>query len=546
VASPYEEGNPSSPICIVGEAPSYSEMRLSKPLAGPAGQLFDKCLHEAGMVRAGLYITNLFEHEVRRVRDGEELIAPDGECLWKKGRGFTARGYEAVEKLRSRLERTRAKVIVPLGEPALNAVCKRYGITKWRGSPLATEIIPGRKAIPTIHPAATLRGQYLWRYHIQHDLAKAQRHVGIKQIGVKRNFVLNPSFTDACGFLDAARRKGRVATDIEVYNNQVSCFSVATSATDCISIPLLNENGNDRWNEDQEATIWQLYSRVLSDEKIEKINQNIVFDKQFLWMQNHILMQGYLGDTMIAQAIMYPDFPKGLDFICSIRTDEPYYKDDGKLWKNITKDPYRFWEYNAKDAAIAFEAWESLEKELDEEGYRDQYEYTMGLLDPIIYMETDGLLVDVEELKKVKLRVEGQIADVQARLKEVADYEFNPGSTTQGQKYFYIHKGIKPYVSRKTGNPTLDDDALVRIIKRYNFPEARLVQEYRKLTKLYGTYLDILLDPDNRLRCSYNPRGTSTGRLSSSTTIRGTGTNMQNLVPELKTFIVADGWVDNG
>src|SRR5258708_11281184 len=42
------------------------------------------------------------------------------------------------------------------------------------------------------------------------------------------------------------------------------------------------------------------------------------------------------------------------------------------------------------------------------------------------------------------------------------------------------------------------------------------------------------------MRCAYNPRGTKFGRLSSSTTIFGTGTNLQNLPQEFKKFLVAD------
>lgn len=43
-----------------------------------------------------------------------------------------------------------------------------------------------------------------------------------------------------------------------------------------------------------------------------------------------------------------------------------------------------------------------------------------------------------------------------------------------------------------------------------------------------------------RLRCSWNPRGTWTGRLSSSANVFGTGGNMQNLHPEFMEFLVAD------
>jgi DNA polymerase-1 len=48
------------------------------------------------------------------------------------------------------------------------------------------------------------------------------------------------------------------------------------------------------------------------------------------------------------------------------------------------------------------------------------------------------------------------------------------------------------------------------------------------------------LDPDNRLRCSFNPVGTTSGRLSSSKTLFGTGGNTQNLPDEMKKYIVAD------
>lgn len=48
------------------------------------------------------------------------------------------------------------------------------------------------------------------------------------------------------------------------------------------------------------------------------------------------------------------------------------------------------------------------------------------------------------------------------------------------------------------------------------------------------------LDTDSRLRCSFNPVGTNTGRLSSSKTIFGTGGNLQNLPKKFSIFLKAD------
>jgi len=70
--------------------------------------------------------------------------------------------------------------------------------------------------------------------------------------------------------------------------------------------------------------------------------------------------------------------------------------------------------------------------------------------------------------------------------------------------------------------------------------EATLVQDIRGMRKMIGTYLDMDYDKDGRLRCSYNPRGTKFGRLSSAKTIFGTGMNMQNLPLEFKGFLVPD------
>ena len=59
---------------------------------------------------------------------------------------------------------------------------------------------------------------------------------------------------------------------------------------------------------------------------------------------------------MIAQAIRFPDLPKGLDFLCRYYTREPYYKDEGKEWGTVLESREAdFFRYNAKDACIVLE-----------------------------------------------------------------------------------------------------------------------------------------------------------------------------------------------
>ena len=305
-------------------------------------------------------------------------------------------------------------------------------------------------------------------------------------------------------------------------------------------IPLLDRRGGNRWTDEQEAEIWKLYAALMGSKKIRKVNQNILFDMTFLLSQNNIFTYGTVDCTMCAHHILYPYFPKGLDFLCSNYTREPYYKDDGKLWSKPWVDMERFWEYNAKDSACAYEIMDGLLPELYEKGHMTSYRKTIQMFPALMYMMVNGLAISEANLADERKRANALLEEKQIELSQIAEWDFNPASPKQCQEYFYGTKGIHPYTSLSTHKVTTDDKAMARIVKRYNLPEARLVQEIRGLRKLISNYLDVRYDNDKRVRCSYNPRGTVTGRLSSSETIFGTGMNFCNLDPRFKDFIVVD------
>src|SRR3990172_7827166 len=98
------------------------------------------------------------------------------------------------------------------------------------------------------------------------------------------------------------------------------------------------------------------------------------------------------------------------------------------------------------------------------------------------------------------------MASIGKDLEGVVGSGFNPLSPKQCIAYFYGTKGLKPYINRKTSKPTCDDTALSRIFRRTGMKEAKLIQEIRVLDKLLGTYMELELDEDKRLRCFYNVR----------------------------------------
>jgi DNA polymerase-1 len=163
-------------------------------------------------------------------------------------------------------------------------------------------------------------------------------------------------------------------------------------------------------------------------------------------------------------------------------------------------------------------------------------------------MMTRGIRVDHDKLAKVKKEVDRQLLSLEEQITERCGRWVNPLSPKDCQTYFYIEKKIPPYTkySKQTGKSsiTTDDKTLQRITRgtsaRKGLFEAKLMQDYRRLKKLKGTYLDIVFDTDSRMRCNYKPRGTKFGRLSSTKTIFGTGMNMQNLPEAFLGFLIAD------
>lgn len=521
-----------SRIALVGEAYGVQEERQRKPFVGPAGHMLDTCLHQALITRSESFITNVFN---ARPPSNDVSVWLD---LSRRQPLETDFYHRSLNLLRQDLAREKPNVVVALGNVPLYALTGQRSIMKYRGSILESTLVPGLKVVPTIHPAAALR-QFIFTYSIVFDLKRVREESEFPELRLpKRDFILEPDLQQVADYLEACKKKKLCAFDIEVLNNQVNCISFSHEPLTAICIPFLNSSYDNYWSEPDELVIWQLMAEVLEDETIKKVAQNGLFDCTFLAQKTSLLVRGFVADTMVGFHLLYPDLPKGLDYICSVCTREPYYKDEGKHW-HPKLDWSVGWNYNCKDSAVTLESWHRIRSLLGQAGLGETYDFVTSLLEPLVYMNLRGIPVKRTAINEFVKNSDQKLAELQTRLNAVAGAELNPNSPKQLQTYFYILKGENPYVSRKTGNPTVDDDALQRLARK-GYEEAHIIQEMRSIRKLTGTYLDIELDSDDRMRCSYNPAGTTTGRLSSSKTIFGTGLNLQNVPKEARQFMVAD------
>ena len=526
----YYEGPTRCQIALVGEAPGAEEERERRPFVGPAGQLLNRILQQIGLPRGELYIDNVFQE-----RPKNNDVKPWLDTS-KRYTVESAKYLESLEALKERLNHCTANVIVALGNTPLYTLTGKKAITKRRGSILESTLLPGRKIIPTIHPSAALH-QYMDIHLIAHDLRRVIEQALFPEVKLLERFLtLLPSYAQVLDYIRRCREEDAVAFDIEVMRREVSHLSLAIDATDAMTIPFM-VNGENYFTPPQEAAVWQALAFLLEDEKVAKVGQNLAFDSTFLYRRFGIHVRP-MHDTMIAQAILFPDFRKGLDMIQTMYCNgEPYYKDDGKEWFRYDQGEEAFRRYSAMDSAIVAEIWPKQQQDLKATGNWAAYERQVGLIEPLVFIGEQGIRMDVAALKDAAEASSKLIEQMEKELWALVGKEINWRSPAQLKNYFYGALGIRPYT--KKGSVTTDDKALKRLATR-SVPGAELVLKLRHEEKLRGTYYTMSLDDDGRLRCSYNPVGTKQGRISSSKTIFGTGGNLQNQPPQMKALMLAD------
>jgi len=142
----FGEGPLDARIMFVGEQPGDQEDMAGRPFVGPAGQLFDRALKEAGVDRSTTYVTNAVKHfkfeprRKRRIHSKPE--APEIEaCRWW------------IEQERVLI---RPPVTVALGATAARSLFGRVmTISRVRGQ--RQELPDGGEAWVTVHPSFLLR-----------------------------------------------------------------------------------------------------------------------------------------------------------------------------------------------------------------------------------------------------------------------------------------------------------------------------------------------------------------------------------------------------
>jgi uracil-DNA glycosylase len=135
-----------APMMIVGEQPGDQEDLQGKPFVGPAGAMLDKALHDAGVTRKEVFVTNAVKHFKWEARGKRRMHKTPAQREINACHYWLDRETEAVKP----------QVIVALGSTALKSVLSDSKATLQASMGQAIEA-NGRVIVATYHPSFVLR-----------------------------------------------------------------------------------------------------------------------------------------------------------------------------------------------------------------------------------------------------------------------------------------------------------------------------------------------------------------------------------------------------
>jgi len=351
----------------------------------------------------------------------------------------------------------------------------------------------------------------------------------------KRRYAWVKNESEFKDFLDDLKKQKEVVLDTETTSlNPVEAELVGLSFCfkkgEAFYLPLGHEEKKD--NLDLKVVLNGL-KKILEDERIKKVGQNLKFDLEVL-RQNEIDLKGIDFDTMIASYLLNPsEHQHNLGYLALKYLDHKIIPisdliGTGKKQKSFAsvKVPDAC-EYSCEDVDYTLRLKEIFQPELKEKALEKLfYEVELPLIEVLAEMELVGVCVDMDYLKNMSRSVQEDLNRLIGEIYALAGREFNINSTQQLSQVLFDHLKLPPMrKTEKKAALSTDFGVLEELAKIHPLP--KLLLDYRQLSKLKSTYIDALPEliskKTGRIHTSFNQTVTATGRLSSS------DPNLQNI-----------------
>ena len=362
----------------------------------------------------------------------------------------------------------------------------------------------------------------------------------VKHKKMESEFITIRSIIELNKAIEDIKKKGFVAIDTEtnslnIEKAELVGISISFDEKKAFYIPINHKKVETKeLLKDQlsQREVIKLIQLICADPSILKIGQNLKYDIRILKKYNIIfnsfedtMLLSYALDNGLARHGMDDLAYRHLNYITS------KYKDlVGVGKKQITFDYVAIEEatkYAAEDALVTLKLYNQLKSRIVKEKVSNVYEkIDRPLVEVLSSMEELGIKVDKDYLKELSKQFTTDALTIEKKIYKITNKEFNIGSPKQLGEILFIEMKIQGGKKTKTGTYSTDSGILEDLVLQ-GYEIAKLVLEWREVSKLRSTYTDALQQQidinTKRVHTSYATATTLTGRLSSN------DPNLQNI-----------------
>lgn len=322
-------------------------------------------------------------------------------------------------------------------------------------------------------------------------------------------------------------------TALSIQDGDIVGYSFCCEPTKSFYVPLQhrNEKGALLSQQIPLKRALELFREFCEGKKL--VGQNLKFDINVMRNQGILFDASQIYfDTMLASFVLEPQERHNLDSLTwkFLNHTNIKYSDvcgTGKSEICFDRAPIdKATSYAAEDAHVTYFLWDILSKKLEEVPSLQKVfrEIDLPLVKVLSDIEWEGVEINAEHLERLSREFTAELQRLEKRAIEVAGEEFNLASPKQLSRILFEKLQLPIVKKTKTGFST-DVDVLEKLALQHELPA--IILEHRELSKLLGTYVDVLpglrAKKTNRVHAGFHQTVAATGRLSSS------DPNLQNI-----------------
>ncbi|MNW28082.1 DNA polymerase I [compost metagenome] len=548
-------------IMFIADSPTDFESTKGKWMLGKAGTLFKSVLDQVGIALEDCYFTGVIKCPTP-VDDKGNHRQPLGNEI-----------SNCVPYLEAEIEVINPEIIVPLDNVALKKITGKTGITKFRGKAIEQD---GKIILPIMHPSNVFR-QPKYAENFARDIENLARLLKEGKDCLTRSDV-DYRYLETMPEIAEELNRMEVESDTLVFDlettglnpflkdQKIVCISLTDRHHYGVTIPL--EHRETPLSAIELGEVIERLRHLLENPRIKKVAHNGKFDMRWLLAKYGIDVKNFWFDPLLAHYVSVSEEQggHGLKALAWEHTDMGGYDNELDEYKknlpesvrnNYDNIPWHILrEYAAADVDCTMrlipvflpliegnpkwkEAYEFLflggsyaMRDIECNGIRLSEEKLTEFLkvfpDRIKKIEEDlrqypeVVQIEREKLKMFEIRQLEMKKPKDERDPEIVkwikwkNFSFNFGSVAQLRELLFDRLGLDtPFKTDKgelsTGAETLD-------YLEDKHPIANLLSEWRKLDKLFGTYVTPAhewIGEDGLVHPTFNLAGTVTTRLSS-------------------------------